>query len=160
MKCPNCTLPMSTSRENHGYEASGLPHVTLVGVEVRRCAGCGAEEVVIPKLDQLHMALVRAVIERPARLAPQEIRFLRKHLGWSGSELARHMGVTPESVSRWENAREPMGPVADRLLRTMVTTTLPSHGDWLRSLVDLNQELTPLRVRLEQVKGTWRAHSI
>ena len=39
------------------------------------------------------------------RLAPEEIKFLRKSLGWAGVDFAKHMGATPETVSRWETAR-------------------------------------------------------
>jgi DNA-binding transcriptional regulator YiaG len=45
----------------------------------------------------------------------EEVRFLRKSLGWSGSDFAKHMGVAEETVSRWENDAAPIGPQADRL---------------------------------------------
>ena len=35
------------------------------------------------------------------------------------------MGTTPEAVSRWERGRAQMGPVADRLLRTLVALQKP-----------------------------------
>ena len=52
MKCPECREPMTSARENYSYTASGLPYVTLVGVEVRRCKACGEHEVVIPRIEQ------------------------------------------------------------------------------------------------------------
>ena len=57
------------------------------------------------------------------RFRGEEVRFLRKSLGWSGADFARHMGVAEETVSRWENDATPIGPQADRLLRLMV-----AHG--------------------------------
>lgn len=79
----------------------------------------------LPKIEQLHRAIALGVVAKRPRLTAAEIRFLRKYLGWSGAAFAKHMGVTPESVSRWENDREQMGAVADRLLRLMVVTRAP-----------------------------------
>ena len=67
------------------------------------------------------------------------------------------MGVTPESVSRWENEREQMSPVADRLLRLMVVTRAPVSEYPLDSLAELEEETVPVRLRLESAKGGWRA---
>jgi putative zinc finger/helix-turn-helix YgiT family protein len=160
MKCPECGEPMTSARENYSYTASGLPYVTLVGVEVRRCKACGEHEVVLPKIEQLHRAIALAVISKHARLTAAEIRYLRKYLGWSGADFARHMGVTPESVSRWENEREQMGAVADRLLRLMVATKAPVSEYPLDALADLEDEATPLRLRVEPARGGWRAEAV
>ena len=126
------------------YAASGLPYVTLVGVEVRRCAACGDHEVVIPKIEQLHRTIAMAVVEKRSRLTAAEIRFLRKYLGWSGVDFARHMGVTAESVSRWENDREQMAAVADRLLRLMVVTQA-SVSDYSLDASDSSTSTTATR---------------
>jgi putative zinc finger/helix-turn-helix YgiT family protein len=156
MKCPACSAPMVSVRENYSYTASGLPQVTLVGVEVRRCKACGEHEVVIPRIEELHRVIALAVIGKRSRLMAAETRFLRKHLGWSGADFARHMGVTPESVSRWENDREKMGPVADRLLRMMVANKAPVSEYPIAALAELEDEPSPTRVRAEPAKGGWR----
>lgn len=66
-----------------------------------------------------------AIVGKRQRLLSSEIRFLRKQLELSGIDLALHLGTTPESVSRWEHGRTPMGTTADRLLRLMVVV---AHG--------------------------------
>ena len=58
--------------------------------------------------------------EKPTRFIGDELRFLRKSLGWSGSDFAKHVGVAGETVSRWENDAAPIGLQADRLLRFLV----------------------------------------
>ena len=146
---------MTSARENYSYAASGLPHVTLEGVEVRRCAACGEHEVVIPKIEQLHQAIANAVISKKARLASAEVRFLRKHMGWSGAEFARHMGVKPETVSRWETGKESIGPIADRLLRLMIVTKAPKREYAIETLASLEDEFAPVRVRLSADKSGW-----
>ena len=90
------------------------------GPQSRYTSGCGENAVVIPHVEELHRALACAVSTRRGRLIPDEIRYLRSYLDWSGADLARHLGVTPGTVSRWENGREAMGPVAERLLRFLV----------------------------------------
>lgn len=160
MKCDACGEPMTSARENYSYTASGLPYVTLVGIEIRRCKACGEHEVVIPKIEQLHRAIAVAVVGKRPRLTAAEVRFLRKYLGWSGADFAKHMGVTAESVSRWENEREQMSPVADRLLRLMVMTRAPVSEYDLDSLAVLEDEPAPVRLRVEAAKGGWRAEPV
>jgi len=121
---------MESRRENYRYDASGLPNVVLVDVEVRQCPNCGERALALPHVEELHRQLAMAVIRRPGRLAPYKIRFLRKWLGWSGTEFAAHMGVDRATVSRWESAESPqaIGPTADRLLRLAVAHGTPADA--------------------------------
>ena len=153
MECLDCGHAMATRRENVRYDASGLPGVTLVGVEVSRCAGCGAHEVAIPHIGELHRVMACAVLRKPARLTPAEIRFLRKSLGWSGRELGAYMGAAGETVSRWENGRTPIGTQADRLLRLLVLHVCPVAPFDLVHLKDIGRE-TPAELRARLVAGT------
>jgi putative zinc finger/helix-turn-helix YgiT family protein len=122
------------------YTIGGLPHVELHGVHVTRCAGCDTEGIVIPRIGQLHRVLADAFVTQRRMLAPVEIRFLRKHIGLSGAEFAQRMGVSRETVSRWETGAKTMGAVADRLLRLLVVTHEPTEGyavdDFLKELED------------------------
>jgi len=78
MKCFQCGAEVKTGHENFLYEASGLPGITLVGVEVSRCPACGEYEVSIPHIEELHRVIAHALARRVARLASSEIRYLRK----------------------------------------------------------------------------------
>jgi putative zinc finger/helix-turn-helix YgiT family protein len=121
----SCGKALKPVRENHRYVESGLPNVTLVKVEVRRCPHCGEEELVIPKIEQLHRVLAGAVAMKTERLTHHEIRFLRKYLGWSGADFAAHFGVVPETVSRWESGHQVMNPTAEKLLRILALRLEP-----------------------------------
>lgn len=125
MKCHECGGELTITKGRHHYTGSGLPNVFVDGVETRACPACGTSEVAIPRVARLHRTLALAVAKSAARLTGAEIRFLRKHIGWSGRDFARHFGVTPETVSRWENDREPMGAVAGRLLRILSVRDQP-----------------------------------
>lgn len=158
MKCVECGGAMKTRRENYQYAASGLPGITLRGVEVRRCPRCGATEVAIPRIEDLHRAIAQALIGKPSRLAPEEVRYLRKYLGWSGADYAAHMGTTPETVSRWETGAAPMGGTADRLLRLMVVTKTPVNDyslDLLRQIHDRSPKRTRLTLTVD--RNGWQA---
>ncbi len=161
MTCMDCGGPLRVTRAPYRYTDSGLPGVILLGVEVRRCRGCGAEEVAIPRIEELHCLIAQAVIQRPHRLAPAEIKYLRKWLGWSGVDFARHMGTTPETVSRWEQGRVPMSPQADRLLRLMVTTRAPVADYALDALASIREKapLRPAPIRLHWDRGRWFAQA-
>jgi len=157
MKCIECGGTMKTRRENYRYDTSGLP-VTLTGVEVSRCPKCGAQEVAIPRIEDLHRVIALAVISKTSRLAPQEIRYLRKFLDWSGAQLARHVGVDVSTVSRWENGQQAMGPVADRLLRMIVGCRQPGQSYPVDKLTQVRAApAKPARIGVRDAKGTWRA---
>ena len=157
--CLMCGSRMKTKRENYRYDAVGLPGITLEGVAVSRCGKCGEYEVEIPRIEDLHRTIASAVIGKRERLTPAEIRFLRKHIGWSsGRDFAANMGTTPETVSRWENGTMPMGPVADRLLRMFVASPRPSGGPPI-GLMSRREKAhpKPLRLAMKVARGTWRA---
>lgn len=143
MTCIQCGGKLATKRENYRYAACGLSNVTLVGVEVRRCAKCGDHEVVIPRIEDLHRVLAAAVIRQTARLTKDEIRFLRKYLGYSGVDFAKVVGVSPETVSRWENGKEKMGSSAEKLVRMLVVHSQPTREYSIEALAKLSEK--PLR---------------
>lgn len=157
MTCVDCGGKMTSTRETVKYDASGLSGVTLRNVEVRRCEGCGGYELVIPKIEQLHQLMAHTVIRKPAALVGEEIRFLRKYLGWSGADFAAHVGAAPETVSRWENGKLTMSPQADRLLRTMVAIGASEKDyslDALKSILP-KRAARPLRA-FKHVASGWR----
>jgi len=151
---------MNTTRENYKYEASGL-NIVLLDVEVSRCPECGEREVHIPNIEGLHRAVALALIRRRERLAPSEIRFLRKYLGLSSGDFAKHVGVSAETVSRWEQGRTPMGTTADRLVRMLVVTREPISHYPLEILKEVAQkEPKPLRADFKIGEGGWQQREL
>lgn len=131
-------------------DASGLSGITLVGVEVQRCTNCGELEVTIPRIKEIHRLIALTLLRKPARLTPAEIRFLRKYLGWSGKDFAAHVGVAPETVSRWEQGQDQMGVSADRLLRLMVVHEQPKSDYSLDALGNVaTSKPRPIRMDVE-----------
>lgn len=156
MKCVECGAMMKVRKENYRYEESGLKHVTLLAVDVARCQRCDNYEISIPHIEDLHRLIARTLIDKTTRFTGEEVRFLRKSLGWSGSDFAKHMGVAEETVSRWENDAAPIGPQADRLLRFLVaqgklTSSYPTER---LKTIDL-RKATATKVKLATKKDHW-----
>jgi transcriptional regulator with XRE-family HTH domain len=65
--------------------------------------------------------------------------------GWSGVDFAKHMGVTPETVSRWESAEhlKPMGGTAERLLRLAVAYGQPIDEYPIDMLTEISDDQVP-----------------
>src|SRR6185312_17329075 len=125
IKCHVCGTAMESRRENHRYTQSGLSNVTIVNLEVRHCPNCGEREYVFPRIAQLHRLLAFMTAKQPIALVGEQIRYLRKYLGWSREQFASIMGVETETISRWEHDKAKMGKSADRLLRVFVFTKNP-----------------------------------
>ena len=162
-KCSACgaNALVVESRAAHRYIEGGLPHVVLAGgVEVERCEACGAEGLTIERIGQLHEALAFALATQTGRLLPAEARFLRKHLGHSTAELAALMGVSPETVSRWESDKsaQVIGPPTERLLRLLVLRERPVEEYPSERLAQIVGVALPAKtLRVEQTGRGWRA---
>ena len=156
-KCRTCgEAELESKVETYRYSESGLPNVALVGVEVRRCSACGHHELVLPRVAELHRAIAHALILKRARLSGTEIRFLRKHLGWSGVDFAKHIGVDPSTVSAWENDKDLIGATSDRLLRMMVAHGTPVAEYSLDELTKIDDaRRPPAEVRFSPKARGW-----
>jgi len=152
MKCLNCGSPLEVREGEHRYAENDGLNVTLQGVKVTHCSRCGEEGVAIPMISQLNGILAKAIAQRPQRLGPGEIRYLRKYLGWSGKDFAVHMGVTPETVSRWENGARPMGSTAEILLRLSAIALHPVDEYPVPELSE-GKRLKPIRLQLGKEWG-------
>ena len=118
MKCPNCGMNMKTVRKDWRYSESGLKNVILKNLTVHVCA-CGEEMPEIPSVSRLHWAIGHALVKKPAPLAPEEFRFLRKSLRFTAKAFAERLGINAVTLSHWENGGQKINPPADRLIRTL-----------------------------------------
>lgn len=153
MKCPTCRKSeLKTHKEDHQYIAG----VMLLGTEIRTCPGCGERLTCIYRVDDLHRVIAFAFAEQEARLAPDQVRFMRKYLGWSGGQFADIMGVAAETVSRWENGAQEMTTPHEKLLRVLVERLRPLEeypNEELALVAKPGVERHPLR--LEVTKRGW-----
>ena len=120
--CFNCGKKSMKVIKNKPYHFTecGLDNVELHGITQYECKKCGENYVSIPNMEGLHLTIGRAICcKTNALLAPKEIKFLRKDLHLKSKELARRLGVSDTTVSRWENGKSPILEGSDRFLRSL-----------------------------------------
>lgn len=122
----------------------------------------GERYVSVVDTEGLHRAIGEMLVVNSKELAPSEIRFLRKTMDLTQSELGRWMGKDSQTVARWEKGQTTIPTVADRLLRaifllrTMEPNERESFLDILRDIEDMD-DLTPRRVELYLARdGHWK----
>jgi putative zinc finger/helix-turn-helix YgiT family protein len=150
-ECFSCGNAMKSSLETRRYGT--LVNVILENVPVHRCPACGEEEVEIPRIEELHTLIAELVARKPTRLTAGEIRWLRTHLGFSSVDFAKLMGVSPETVSRWERLDAPkrMGLPAESLLRMLAIHRKPIADYGLTSMGSTDKEAArPIRIAKRQ----------
>jgi len=127
--------------------AMGFPVILRESViEVRRPDG--EKGIIIPDLAGLEAAMAVARVSVPAKLTGPEIKFLRKAMALKAAALAKFLDVTAETLSRWENGREPISTNAERLLRLRVLNTLRDRAPGVVVTAGDVLELKFLPVRL------------
>ena len=90
--CRTCRKgEMQVREETYLYAESGLPNVVLVGVQVRRCPECGAHELVLPRVTELHRTIALALIPRASAAASSLSQFAGERL----TERVTLRGVGP-----------------------------------------------------------------
>jgi putative transcriptional regulator len=124
MNCMSCGgIAEQSNLDFFHYLDAGLSNVYLKSILIIHCleSGCGEEEIVIDNILDLHDMLAKRISAQVGKLSPEEIRFLRTHLGFSGADFAREvMCVSPESILHWEKGLAPMNDASERLLRVLI----------------------------------------
>ena len=101
------------------YLACGLDNVFLTsGFERKERAGQWATSV--EDADGLHRAIAKHLVLHRKQLLGKEVRFLRKHLELTQAELGEMLGLTDQSIARYEKEKVPFEGAADMLLRVLV----------------------------------------
>ncbi|ABF90667.1 conserved domain protein [Myxococcus xanthus DK 1622] len=160
MKCESCGGELLETRlDSYHFDESGLEDVILVGVIERRCEKCNEREVVIPRLKELHRTIAKALAAKNSLLTPLEVRFLRKHLGFSQADFAKRINVRSEAVSRWETGAEEFSWHFELLLRLMVMLELHERNYTVKSFDEVQEKRLTAPVRIFAEKSAWRPDS-
>jgi len=137
------------------YNECGLD-VVLFGVIQYSCPQCGETFASIPNMQKLHRVIGSNICEkRKALLLPEEIKFLRKDLHLKAKDLAKSLGVTPQTVSKWENGKDQIGEAYDRLIRSIYMLYASEQANHAvgHGQVALFSELPMKRKQIKQSKG-------
>jgi DNA-binding transcriptional regulator YiaG len=118
------------------YVASGLPDVWLVNGFQREDTPDGPA-VRIEDVDGLHRELARAIVADRRAFKPAELRYLRRFLSLSQANVAALLGISEQTVARWEKGETSIDPSGERLIRFIVTEALGEDVTVREALRDL-----------------------
>jgi len=121
MKCDVCRKGeiRTAIQQTYRYRECGLDNVYLLNMEIRVCESCGSKVPRLKRMPELHATIARAIAMQPCPLKGQDIRFLRKHLGYSAKKWATFLRTDASTLSRWENNQQELGTQSDSLIRLL-----------------------------------------
>ncbi len=158
MICPECGSEARVVRGMWKFQESGLRNVVLSGVEIISCKSCESDMPIIPNVNDLMSVLALALVSKPYKLTGKEVRYLRKHIGMTQDMFSRQVKVDKTTVSKWENADDPVGPQSDLLIRYIVLAHDKQLHVWLEEAIQKFQEVTgrPKAIGIEINSNTMR----
>ncbi len=143
------------------YTESGISNLVLEGVAVWVCPNGHDPVIELPDVDALYQRLSESIVVKPGPLAGEEVRFLRKQLGFASKEYARLIGITPVHLSRSENS-DTVSRLVDRVARLVYVQGLAARGvrfphDLLELFARLPDKLESFEHRLRVIDAAERA---
>jgi len=130
-----CLDDVPESATKYQYKGCGLDDIYLLnGYDtVQTDHGAG---VVVRDIDGLHRVIGKRLVTNKKELSGRELRFLRKEMDLTQTELGRFIGLSSQQVARWEKQSVISQP-ADYLLRKLYL----EHINGQVSLKELVEEL-------------------
>lgn len=126
------------------YKACGLDDVYLLNGFERRDTDYGPA-VSIADIDDLHQAIGLQLVLQRKTLSPKEFRFLRKEMDLTQLELADSIGVTDQTVARYEKGQTPIAGPADRLVRFIFILSILPEAEQLVFVERLKEAVSELQ---------------
>lgn len=125
---------------------------TFAGVvPAQRCTRCGEVYFLPGALGRLELLAAHRLAAAGER-AGEAVKFMRKALGMRAIDLAELLDVTPDTVSRWETDKSPIGRGELALLGALVDDRIAGHTSTLDRLQGLRKPARlGRRVKLEVV---------
>ncbi len=97
--------------------------VAWVAAPAHRCRDCGAVHVDGAVRARAHLAVGCALADRGVHTG-EALRHMRRALALRAADLARLLGVTPETISHWETGKAPPSRAAFVAVAAMVADAL------------------------------------
>jgi DNA-binding transcriptional regulator YiaG len=99
-RCPTCDGRLLQSTKDEWVEVAGRRFVASVSAQA--CVSCSGMFVGSSSMAELEMA-VSCELAKSGPLSGETFRYMRKSLGMRAIVLAKLLGITAETISRWEN---------------------------------------------------------
>lgn len=141
------------------YKSCGLKNIWLAN---------GYEEVDTPygkatsihNLEELHAVIGMSLVLDKPKLTGSELRFLRKELDLSQSNLAGLLDVNESSIRAWESGRTKISSPAERLIRLLYIEKIKGHkeiNEFLERISQLNRDIYQTeKFLLEESSSGWK----
>ncbi len=143
IKCSHCGEPTNKKIGIYKYKESGLDNVYLENIPVYECS-CGISYPSIFRLSKLNERIALTLVQKPALLSGNEIRFLRKNLHVPSKLFAQKLGVDKTTLSKWENEAQKHSEGFDRLIRM---TYIIEKGINRQEQLNIQKQLEGIRLR-------------
>lgn len=139
------------------YRACGLDNVYLRSGYDQRMLG-GQIYTSVQDADDLHKAIAEHLALRRKLLKGQEVRFLRKFLSWTQAQAGDALGISDQSVARYEKDQVALEGSADRLFRLYVIGHIIGDIDPVEILEQIRQSdsLSSDQMVLEHCEDEWK----
>lgn len=150
-------LKGEADKEPLHYPDCGLDDVYLLsGYEVIKTPY--GEGLSIKNLDGLHNAIGCSLARDKKTLSGKELRFLRKHMDLTQSELGKLLGLSSQQVARWEKGESQIKGPAELLLRVLFLEHTCGKINIQKILSALEERDAPLTESLvfENTGEEWR----
>lgn len=122
------------------YTLSGLDDIYLLnGFKIHNTPH--GQGVAIEHADELHKAIGLHLVTSRKALGPKDMRFLRKNMRFTQSELARCLGLTSQTVARYEKGSTEIPGPADRLMRIVYAFHLMEPEQRQQFMDDFRREI-------------------
>lgn len=95
------------------------PTIVHPDFDYEHCNACGEDFIPADRLDELFREAVSHERAQAGLLASEQIRDLRLRLGLTQRRLEAMLGVSPKTVTRWENGTVRQSQMADNFMRLL-----------------------------------------
>jgi transcriptional regulator with XRE-family HTH domain len=130
------------------YTACGLDNIYLLsGYDIEVIDG--EDFLTIRNLDGLHAAIGQYLVRSKKILTGKELRFLRRQMDMTQSEMARLFGCDAQQIARYEKDENKIPGPADRLLRAI----FQDHAGGDQSILELLRTLDELDTRISDIQS-------
>jgi DNA-binding transcriptional regulator YiaG len=110
--------------------------------------------ITIQDLDGLHKAIGLHLVTERKVLSSQELRYIRKQMDFTQSELGKLLGLTDQQVARWEKGTSEITDAADTLLRLLYLEHAGANLPGLREMIERLEQLDAEREERQVFKET------
>ena len=119
-------MTMTAENKMYHYTECGLDDVYLLGGHTYH-EGPRGRQVTIRDIDGLHHAIGRYLMAKKKVLSGKDIQFLRHEMLMSQNTLAELVGVSEQTIRRWEHDKTDAGP-AISIIRLLYKEHLAEKG--------------------------------